>query len=251
MNKKIDISVLNSFIENDELCQHAIKELSIAGYFNPDKPKLFNLAKRVLNNVAIHSLQKKNKDIVDTREIELTAMLSSNEVICPLTLDFDEFYTNNIGGEFINIRQHNIIKDNKGIYDKKAYYAVFNKMYDQITEETTTIPNMTLGIPKYLIEIDERGACTGRIFTKAYIKQIYINKHSYIPKTTINIYSIAKRCANYEIIYFVVTNNNNSFDVVNDSYNLYHEYLDKIKGKNFATVSNITVNKFIKSLKIK
>lgn len=251
MNKKIDISVLNSFIENDELCQHAIKELSVAGYFNPAKPKLFNLAKRVLNNIAIYSLQRKNKDIIDEREIELTKILSLNEVICPLTLDSDEFYTNSIGGEFINIRQHNIIKDNKGIYDKNAYNAVFNKMYDQITKETTTIPNIVLGIPNYLIEINERGQCTGRIFTKAYIKQTYINKHSYIPKTTINVYSIAKRCANYEVIYFVVTNNNNSFDIVNDSYNLHHEYLDKIKGKNFATVSNITVNKFIKALKIK
>lgn len=250
MNKNINISVLNSFIEHDELCQHAIKELSVAGYFNPAKPKLFNLAKRVLNNVAIYSLQRKNNNI-DEREIELTKILSMNEVICPLTLASDEFYTNNIGGEFINIRQHNIIKDNKGIYDKNAYNVVFDKMYDQITKETTTIPNIVLGIPNYLIEINKIGQCTGRIFTKAYIKQTYINKQSYIPKTTINIYSIAKRCANYEIIYFVVTNNNNSFDIVNDSYNLHHEYFDKIKGKNFVTVSNITVNKFIKSLKIK
>lgn len=251
MNKTIDMSFLNSFIKNDELCQHAIKELSVAGYFNPAKPKLFNLGKRVLNNVAIHSLQRKNKNIIDEREIELTKILSMNEVICPLTLDSNEFYTNNIKSEFINIRQHNIIKDNKGIYDKDAYRVVFDKLYDQITEETTTAPYIILGIPNYLIEITNDGICTGRIFTKAYIKQTYINKHSYIPKTTINIYSIAKRCANYEIIYFVYTNYNNSFDVVNDSYNLHHEYFNKIKGKHFTIVSNITVNKFIKFLKTK
>lgn len=122
MNKKlINKGVLNNIIANSNICQHAIKELKLAGYGKGEGGSNDRIYQQVLEAVAVF-VSHGNSCSSAPREINFVEKLCSWDIISPLTLKDDEFQLIDSKGTCQNKRKSSIFKDPDGsIHDVDAF----------------------------------------------------------------------------------------------------------------------------------
>lgn len=122
MNKKlINKNVLNDIIANSNICQHAIKELKLAGYGKGEGGPNDWIYQQVLEAVAVFASHG-NSCSSAPWEINFVEKLCSWDIISPLTLKDDEFQLIDSKGTCQNKRKSSIFKDPDGsIHDIDAF----------------------------------------------------------------------------------------------------------------------------------
>ena len=122
MNKKlINKNVLNDIIANSNICQHAIKELKLAGYGKGEGSPNEWIYQQVLEAVAVFASHD-NSGSSAPCEINFVEKLCSCGIISPLTLKDDEFQLIDSKGTCQNKRKSSIFKDPDGsIHDVDAF----------------------------------------------------------------------------------------------------------------------------------
>lgn len=122
MNKKlINKDVLNDIIANSNICQHAIKELKLAGYGKGEGGPDDWIYQQVLEAVAVFASHG-NSGSSAPWEINLVQKLCNWDIISPLTLKDDEFQLIDSKGTCQNKRKSSIFKDPDGsIHDIDAF----------------------------------------------------------------------------------------------------------------------------------
>lgn len=114
MNKKlINKDVLNDIIANSNICQHAIKELKLAGYGKGEGGPNDWIYQQVLEAVAVFASHG-NSGSSAPWEINLVQKLCNWDIISPLTLKDDEFQLIDSKGTCQNKRKSSIFKDPDG-----------------------------------------------------------------------------------------------------------------------------------------
>lgn len=243
--KDIEDKAFQAFINNDALCQHAISELTAAGYFRTNDSYYRNMANRIIKSVAIYSLQ--SRTCVDEREVELIKILSLGEYIIPLTLKNDEFSSIIKDGCFINKRCNHIKLDkNSRIFNEKAFDVVYRNIYYYKSGIWNDGKKFVIGHATKLIEIDANNICTGRILSRCYLKDNEIKHHSYFPKRPVNISVIAAKYSN-DIVYYVKLGDT-SLDVINNIYDVVWANSAIIKDKMLTKLDYITIVRAFKTI---
>lgn len=109
INKK----VLQRIIEKSNLCQHAIKELKLAGYDKDEDGPNAWMYQQVLETLAVFSSHD-NSGISAHFEINLVQKLCNFDVISPLRFTDDEWVQIHTNGTCQNIRKSNVFKEHNG-----------------------------------------------------------------------------------------------------------------------------------------
>lgn len=243
--KDIEDKAFQAFINNDALCQHAISELTAAGYFRTNDSYYRNMANRIIKSVAIYSLQ--SRTCVDEREVELIKILSLGEYIIPLTLKNDEFSSIIKDGCFINKRCNHIKLDkNSRIFNEKAFDVVYRHIYYYKSGIWNDGKKFVIGHATKLIEIDANNICTGRILSRCYLKDDEVKHHSYFPKRPVNISVIATKYSN-DIVYYVKLGDT-SLDIINNIYDVVWANSAIIKDKMLTKLDYITIARAFKTI---
>lgn len=243
--KDIEDKAFQAFINNDALCQHAISELTTAGYFRTNDSYYRNMANRIINSVAIYSLQ--SRTCVDEQEVELIKILSLGEYITPLTLKNNEFSSIIKDGCFVNKRCNHIKLDkNSRIFNEKAFNVVYCHIYYYKSGVWNDGKKFVIGHTTKLIEIDANNICTGRILNRCYLKDNEVKQHNYFPKCPINVSVIATRYYN-DIIYYVKLGET-SLDIINDIYDIVWANSAIIKDKMLTKLDYITIARTFKTI---
>lgn len=122
MNKKlINKNVLNDIIANSNICQHAIKELKLAGYGKGKGGPNDWIYQQVLEAVAVFSSHD-NSGGSAIFEIELVKKLCNFDIISPLRFTDDEWCQISSDGTCQNRRKGNVFKEPDGsIYYTRAF----------------------------------------------------------------------------------------------------------------------------------
>lgn len=171
INKK----ALSYIIKNSNICQHAIKELNLAGYNNGCKnsPNTW-MYNQVMEAIAVFS-NHGNSGYSAPFEINLVQKLCSWDIISPLTFKDDEWNLIYADGDYPNLIMHyqnkrksSIFKDEDIIYDIDAFVKVPNKTYRFNTkqwEENTKEFYWNGGLFEH-----KNNILTGRYFSKCNIR---------------------------------------------------------------------------------
>ena len=235
--KNIEDKAFQAFINNDALCQHAISELTAAGYFRTNDSYYRNMANRIIKSVAMYSLQ--SRTYVDEREIELIKMLS-----------LGEFSSIIKDGCFVNKRCNHIKLDkNNRIFNEKAFDVVYRHIYYYKSGIWNDGKKFIINGATKLIEIDANNICTGRILNRCYIKDEEIKRHSYFPKRPINIYVIATRYSD-DIVYYVRLGET-GLDVIDNIYDIVWANSATIKDKMLTKLDYSTIIRAFKTIEKK
>lgn len=243
--KDIEDKAFQAFINNDALCQHAISELTAAGYFRTNDSYYRNMANRIIKSVAMYSLQ--SRICVDEREVELIKILSLGEYITPLTLKNDEFSSIIKDDCFVNKRCNHIKLDkNSRIFNEKAFDVVYRHVYDYKSGIWNNGKKFVIGHATKLIEIDANNICTGRILSRCYLKDSEVKQHNYFPKCPVNVSVIATRYSN-DIIYYVKLGET-SLDIINNIYNIVWANSAIIKDKMLTKLDYFTIARAFKTI---
>ena len=122
MNKKlINKDVLNDIIANSNICQHAIKELKLAGYGKGEGGPNDWIYQQVLEAVAVFASHG-NSCSSAPWEINFVEKLCSWDIISPLRFTDDEWCQISSDGTCQNRRKGNVFKEPDGsIYYTKAF----------------------------------------------------------------------------------------------------------------------------------
>lgn len=125
INKK----VFDNIIKNSNMCQHAIRELEIAGY-NPQ----YKIYKEIIELIAIYSYYNESNHFINY-DFDIVKKLINNNTITPLRFTDDEWKKINDETEY-NIRQINVFKDeNSNIYYDNAFALKPTGTYSYKTKE--------------------------------------------------------------------------------------------------------------------
>lgn len=179
-NKKlINKEVLEEIIKECSLCQHAIKELKLAGYGKGEGGPNDWMYQQVIEAVAVFSSHD-NSGASAPYEINLVKKLCSWDIISPLTLKDDEFDQVNISSSRQNKRKSSIFKSPDGsIHDIEAFGKkpiLTYRFNTKIWENNNTNIIWSGGLFEHKNDI-----LTGRYFNSCNIKLDEIDK-GYIPK---------------------------------------------------------------------
>lgn len=210
-NKKkelINKKVLNRIIKESNLCQHAIKELKLAGYGNGEGGPNDWMYQQVLEAVAVFASHG-NSGSSAPWEIDFVKRLCNWDIISPLTFKDDEWQQISGDGTSQNKRKSSIFKDPDGSIH---YIDAFSKRptgrYSYSTKEWTEIKNPICwhgGLFEHKDNI-----LTGRYFDKC-ILNYYDIINGWIPKETRQI-----DCVEVEIApdNWIMAVNTNSTDLL-------------------------------------
>lgn len=246
--KCIEDKAMKAFIDNDDICQHAISELDAAGYFKTNNTYYKNLARRVIMSVAIYSLQ--SRSCANEREVELIKKLSLGEYIIPLTLKNNEFSSVLKNNYFINKRCNTIKLDkNSKIFDDNAFNVVYRHIYYYYTGIWNESKQYIINNATKLIEIDSNNICTGRILYRCYLKNDEIKNHNYFPKKPINVAVVAIKYTE-EIVYYVKLNES-SLQIINNCYDIFWANSAILKNKMITNISYSMINRVFKTIENK
>lgn len=185
MNKKlINKDVLNDIIANSNICQHAIKELKLAGYGKGEGGPNDRIYQQVLEAVAVFSSHD-NSDSSAIFEIELVKKLCSFNIISPLSFTDDEWCQISSDGTCQNRRKGNVFKEPDGsIHYNGAFSKRATDRYSFDTKEWTKNKNPICwygGLFEY-----KDNVFTGKYFDTCCLRQRDII-NGWIPKPTRNI----------------------------------------------------------------
>lgn len=185
MNKKlINKDVLNYIIANSNICQHAIKELKLAGYGKEEGGPNDWMYQQVLEAVAVFSSHD-NSSSSAIFEIELVKKLCNFDIISPLRFTDDEWRQINSDGTCQNRRKGNVFKEPDGsICYNKAFNKRATDRYSFATKQWTKNENPICcygGLFEY-----KNNVLTGRYFNTCYLQQHDII-NGWTPKPTRSI----------------------------------------------------------------
>jgi len=185
MNKKlINKDVLNYIIANSNICQHAIKELKLAGYGKGEGGPNDWIYQQVLEAVAVFSSHD-NSGSSAIFEIELVKKLCNFDIISPLRFTDDEWCRISFDGTCQNIRKYNVFKEPDGsIHYNGAFTKRPISRYNFDTKEWTDNKN-PICWHGGLFEC-KNNVLTGRYFNTCYLQQRDII-NGWTPKPTRNI----------------------------------------------------------------
>lgn len=175
INKK----VLSNIIANSNICQHAIRELKLAGYGKEKGGLNCWMYQQVLEAVAVFSSHD-NSGFSASYEIDLVKKLCNWDIISPLTFKADEWGTIALDGTCQNKRKSSIFKYPDGsICDIDAFskkpvgtYCFNTKIWEENNDGITWHGGLFEHKDNIL---------TGRYFHRCYIKHYEIVK-GYTPK---------------------------------------------------------------------
>lgn len=206
-NKKkelINKKVLNRIIKESNLCQHAIKELKLAGYGKGNDYLSDWIYQQIMEIIAVLVYHSNSSSSV-IFDISLVKKLCSWDVISPLRFTDDEWNKVCEDGTYQNKRKRNVFKDPDGSIH---YIDAFSKrptgIYRCSTKEWTEIKN-----PIYLyggLFEHKDNILTGRYFDKC-ILNYYDIINGWIPKETRQIDCVEVEIAPDNYIMAVNTNN--------------------------------------------
>lgn len=210
-NKKkelINKKVLNRIIKESSLCQHAIKELKLAGYGKGNDYSTDWIYQQIMETIALLVYHSNNSSYVPF-DIGLVKKLCSWDVISPLRFTDDEWNKICEDGTYQNKRKRNVFKDPDGsIHYIDAFIKRPTGRYSYSTKEWAEIEN-----PIYLhggLFEHKDNILTGRYFDKC-ILDYYDIINGWIPKETRQI-----DCVEIEIApdNWIMAVNTNSADLL-------------------------------------
>lgn len=180
VNKK----VLQRIIRESKLCQHAIKELKLAGYGKGECGPNNWMYQQVIESLAVFSSHGNSRSSA-LWEIHLVQKLCNWDIISPLSFTDNEWHQISSDGTCQNIRKTNVFKEPDG---NIHYNGAFTKQpidrYSFITKKWTENKNLICwdgGLFEHKDNI-----LTGRYFNKCNLWSIDVDK-GWIPKDTIII----------------------------------------------------------------
>lgn len=183
-NKKkelINKKVLNRIIKESSLCQHAIKELKLAGYGKGNDYLNDWIYQQIMETIAVLVYHSNSSSSV-LFDIGLVKKLCSWDVISPLRFTDDEWNKVCEDGTYQNKRKRDVFKDPDGSIH---YIDAFSKrptgIYSYSTKEWTEIKN-PICLYGGLFEHKDN-ILTGRYFDKC-ILNYYDIVSGWIPKET-------------------------------------------------------------------
>lgn len=185
MNKKlINKDVLSDIIANSNICQHAIKELKLAGYGKGAGGPNDWIYQQVLEAVAVFASHG-NSGTSAPWEINIVQKLCNWDIISPLRFTDDEWIQISSDGTCQNIRKYNVFKEPDGsIHYNGAFTKRPIRRYNFDTKEWTDNKNPICWYGG-LFEC-KNNVLTGRYFNACYLQQRDII-NGWTPKPTRNI----------------------------------------------------------------
>nr|DAR28996.1 MAG TPA: hypothetical protein [Crassvirales sp.] len=242
--KLINKTGLEYVIKNSPLCQHAIKELELAGYDkNEDGPNgwLYN---QVLEAIAVFSSHE-NSGLSANFEINMVERLCNYNVLSPLKFTDDEWIKCSLGDFYQNKRKSDVFKRDGKIEYLHAYIIKSVKNYNCNTKEWTNIKN-----PNYWnggIFETVNGILTGNYFNICYIDNIDKEK-GWMPKDTVKI-----ECNEIEIgdCNYICCAEKDDINVqlLRVMYNIGYKHSDIIKDVRMEDMTEELEEKFINAIK--
>lgn len=235
---------LEYVIKNSKLCQHAIKELELAGYDkNEDGPNgwLYN---QVLEAVAVFSSHE-NSGSSAGFEINMVKQLCSYNVLSPLKFTDDEWEKCIFANIYQNKRKFDVFKQNGKITYSHAYDVKATKHYNCKTKEWTNFKSpfyWHTGIYETI-----NGILTGNYFDKCYIDSIDKEK-GWMPKDTVKIECNEIEIDDCNYIYCAEKDDIN-MQLLRVMYNVGYKYSDIIKDIRMEDMTNELEEKFINAIK--
>ena len=206
-NKKkelINKKVLNRIIKESSLCQHAIKELKIAGYGKGNDYLSDCIYQQIMEIIAVLVYNNNNSSSSVPFDIGLVKKLCSWDIISPLRFTDDEWNKIWEDGAYQNKRKRDVFKEPDGSIH---YIDAFSKRptgrYSYSTKEWTEIKNPICwhgGLFEHKDNI-----LTGRYFDKCILDN-YDIINGWIPKETRQIDCVEVEIAPGDWIMAVNTN---------------------------------------------
>lgn len=246
MNKKlINKDVLDDIIANSNICQHAIKELKLAGYGKGENGPNDWLYQQVLEAVAVFASHH-NSGSSAVFEIELVKKLCSFDIISPLRFTDDEWEQISIDGSCQNKRLGSVFKEPNGkIYYIDAFTKCCTKRYNFATKEWTKNEKPICWNGGLFEHKDN--VLTGKYFNTCYLQERDII-NGWIPKSTRNI-----NCVEVEIApdNWIMSVDINSIDLIRLSlyYDIQWKYCPCMKGIRLEDVTPELEKKAIEEIK--
>lgn len=177
INKK----VLQRIIKESSICQHAIKELKLAGYGKGEGGPNDWMYQQVLEAVAIFASHD-NSGVSAPFEINIVQKLCNWDIISPLRFTYDEWNQICIDGLCQNSRKSDVFKEPNG---KIHYNGAFTKRpigrYSFNTKEWSENKKPSCWSGGLFEHKDN--ILTGRYFRNCYLRQYEIY-NGWIPKPT-------------------------------------------------------------------
>lgn len=180
INKKI----LQRIIKESNICQHAIKELKLAGYGKGEGGPNDWMYEQVLETVAVFASHGNSGASVPF-EINLVQKLCDWDVISPLRFTDDEWHQISADGTCQNIRKSDVFKESNGdIHYNGAYRKRPTRRYSYNTKEWTDNKHPVCwsgGLFEFKDDV-----LTGRYFNRCLLYYFNLDK-GWRPKDTIKI----------------------------------------------------------------
>ena len=177
INKK----VLQRIIRESNICQHAIKELKLAGYGKGEGGPNDWMYQQVIEAVAVFTSHE-NSGSSAPWEINLVQKLCNRDVISPLHFTDDEWNQINFDGTYQNKRKLDVFKESNGrIHYNGAFTNRAIRRYSYATKKWTDNENPLCwrgGLFEY-----SNGILTGRYFNRCLLYFYDVDK-GWMPKET-------------------------------------------------------------------
>ena len=232
-NDLVNPTVLDKYKKENNLVNHAIDELTIAGYYDSTKegPNKW-IREQVIETIAVLASHNNSGSSIGL-EISLFNKLAKFGIISPLTLSDDEFIevSNN---SFQNKRCSDVFKENNKIHWLNAFTKkVIKSKYfgkDEIIEQSDGM--CWSGI---VFEMKD-GIATGNGFHRCYIKQENINK-GLIPENTIHLPCLEVEVQKDNWLMFVDVNSE-ELKKLKESYDIDYIINDKLIDKEVVLLTD-------------
>ena len=235
-NKKkelINKKVLNRIIKESNLCQHAIKELKLAGYDKGKDGTDSWMYQQVIEAIAVFASHG-NSGCSAPFEINIIKRLCSWDVISPLRFTDDEWNKICEDGTYQNKRKSSVFKEPDGsIHYVDAFSKRITGRYSYATKEWTEIKN-PIGWNGGLFEHKDN-VLTGRYFNKC-ILNYYDIINGWMPKETRQIDCVEVEIAPDNCIMAVNTNSTDLL-ILSCNYTIVWKECPCIKGVRLEDVT--------------
>lgn len=235
-NKKkelINKKVLNRIIKESNLCQHAIKELKLAGYGKGNDYSSDWIYQQIMETIAVLVYHSNNSSSV-IFDIGLVKKLCSWDVISPLRFTDDEWNKICEDGTYQNKRKRNVFKDPDGsIHYIGAFIKRVTGRYSYSTKEWDKIEN-SICLHGGLFEHKDN-ILTGRYFDKC-ILNYYDIINGWMPKETRQIDCVEVEISPDNWIMAVNTNNTDLF-ILSCNYTIVWKECPCMKGVRLENVT--------------
>lgn len=240
INKK----VLQCIIEKSNLCQHAIKELKLAGYDKDEDGPNAWMYQQVLETLAVFSSHD-NSSISANFEINLVQKLCNFDVISPLLFTDDEWVQIHTNGTCQNIRKSNVFKESNGkIHYNGAFTIRPTGTYSFTTKQWTENKN-----PIYLnggLFEHKDNVLTGAYFKICLLYKKDVEK-GWMPKKPIIINCVEVEVSQHNCFMAVQSNEPTLYDL-SHNYNICWRFCPCLKGVRLEDVTKELLLKAYKEI---